>query len=251
MSYRQIIQLEGDSVENPNLSSLSIDSDLLNVAQLPSIAYWPALETWGVADNGYQFKDMLTDDLHYVGDENTSITLSDYVISSEVDGNSIYNIVGNVNKLIVDDFDSSGSFTIAGVFGKNVGFGSINSDSGLWWLRTSGSGDTDGMIRYSVAGVTTDYEDYTGTLIEDDTLTPVIFTLDRDRGEVYLIVDGVKQLVNSIDSDVSVLSELQVGVINPGADAVIAQYMRGFMVFNKAITGSSLTKLQAYLDSIS
>lgn len=248
---RQIIYFPG-SETIPGYPSLDVTENEISVANIDKLRHWPGLFEWDVASK--LILDRMTDQpISTIGSVDPSQNF--FTMSNGKKGYKVQ----TVNSALQMAFDTSGSFTIGVVAGKDLAFGSTSvtasttSSPTSWGLYSAFDGSGSIALAFGDVNVQNSASSLWPKSLTDASLTAVVLIFDRAAGKMSLRYNGVEMWSSSSASiKTMVLSpEMSLGGIRvAGSGAVLSSRQvttNAFVAIEKALSGDDLTSLENML----
>ncbi|WP_349616228.1 hypothetical protein [Azotobacter salinestris] len=261
MSVRQVLHFPGTK-SIPGYPTLDVSEAEIEVANIPSLAYWPGLFDWDINGDDSGFLDRVTDAPCPV----TGAVSISSGFSESVNGEQMYYINVSDNALRIP-LDTSGSFTVGMVVGMdavsaNAGytFGSYsptpsNADVPAPWWISSGTGELLGKASGSFGGVGLPAGNHVGQIPDSSALAALVFVFDRQAGSAYIRINGVEvsRVTNDALKTVQLFNELSVGAIMVAGGASLSirkGHLGAVAAFTDKLSGAELASLEAMLAEV-
>lgn len=223
------------------------------VANTPSIKFWPALAPYG-AKNGVIIDRVEQFAIPSYGSSNA---LANFV--TMINGKTGYKVNAIAQALGMNPFNTAGSFTIGCVCADQLAFGSLSTgaetDPIAPWGIYSNLGGT-GLITTAFGNLKT-VESVSNTWakkLSATKLTAVVLIFDRGLGRISIRYDGVEMWTSTANADlvkaVGLKPELNMGALRiagQSTDATRPMQSNAFAAFGTALAGTELASLEKML----
>ncbi|MCE0871057.1 MULTISPECIES: hypothetical protein [Pseudomonas] len=251
-AVRQIMYFPG-SQSVPGYPKLDVTDAELDVANIPSLKYWPGLFDWDVSEG-------------VISDRMNDVVIPSYAASVPANnfvtlpnGKKGYKVNAVAQALAMPVFNTGGSFTIGCVCDLQVGFGSLsvasaNTDAPApWYIYSDLAGS--GAITASFGNVVIAQSTSAAwpQKLSSTKLTALVLIFDRDAGKISVRYNGVEMwsYTNAAVKNLSLFTELYMGALRvAGASAQVAtrpMASNAFTAFEAALSGTELAALERML----
>lgn len=249
---RQIMYFPG-SQSVPGYPKLDVSEAEIEVANIPSLKYWPGLFDWDVADGS--IRDRMTD----VVIPPRGVSVPDAQFVTMINGKKGYKATYAANALSMPSFNTAGSFTVGCVCDLHLCLGSVaaadspTSVPAPWVIYSAvgGSGAISVAIGNIVVAETTSAA--WPQKLSATALTAFVLIVDRTLGKISIRYNGVEMwsYTNAAVKTISLLPELNMGAIKvAGAGTVVvgrAMTTNAFAAFESALTAAELKSFETML----
>lgn len=224
--------------------TIDIDVTLkeIDVANIASLFYWPYIDNdYGriPSSSPQALYDRMTDA------PLIPATATTFTIGALPGPIQSISISSTANRWLAPLAATDKGFAIAAIVDDTMAFSS-NGPSNSWWVSDDGAG----KLTMKLGATTTVSGDYTGPTLLSTKSTVVLFNYDKVAGKITLRVDGtyVQEVQNEALKTAAIHPSMQIGVKNDNGTQTgrFGQY-GGVVAFNKTLTASEITKVEALL----
>lgn len=249
---RSILYFPG-SQSIPGYPKLDVSEAEIEVANIPSLRYWPGLNDWDLT--GAAILDRMTDAA--VATYGPSVPSAQIV--TMVNGKKGYKTTALANALTLPVFNTAGSFTVGCVCDVQLGLGSISAaaaetDVPAPWVIYSNFGGS-GLIAAAFGDLKIS-EAISGAWpqkLSAAKLTAFVLIFDRVLGKISIRYNGVEMwsYTNDKVKTISLMPELNLGAVKVAGSATAvtgrAMSSNAFAAFESALSGAELASLEKML----
>lgn len=251
---RSVLTFPG-SKSVPGAQKLDVTPNEIYVANIPSLKMWPGLFEWDVASG--TILDRVTDKVI----PSYGVSLPSANFATMINGKRGYKI-NALAQTLMGDFNTTGSFTVGGVFDLHSTFGSYtetaanNSVPAAWGLYSNAGGS--GLISafFGTIAVAETVSANWPIKLAANRLTAIVIVFDRTLGEISIRYNGI-QMWKSTPAQaetvkgISLLNEIIMGAVRVygvGRDLVPRVFTtNAFAAFESALVGDDLTAFENLL----
>lgn len=248
---RSILTFPG-SKSVPGAQKLDITPNEIYVANIPSLKVWPGLFEWDVASG--TILDRVTDKVI----PSYGVSLPSANFATMINGKRGYRI-NALAQTLMSEFNTSGSFTVGGVFDLQATFGSYSETTAntsvpaAWGLYSNASGTGLVSVFFGSLAVSETTSATWPIKLAANRLTAIVIVFDRTLGRISIRYNGIEMWSFTGDAvrSVSLLNELIMGAVRvagTGRDLVPRAFTtNAFAGFESALVGDDLTAFENVL----